>query len=48
MVTYNGKKKQSVWRGKPCNNLYGTDSTIFKPLLEPTDEIAAFAPDLCR
>lgn len=48
MVTFNGKKKMSYWRGKPCNDLTGTDSTIFPPFTKPEEDVVAFSHDICR
>nr|WVD93741.1 sensory neuron membrane protein 1b [Graphosoma rubrolineatum] len=48
VVKFNGKETQDIWSGPECNALRGTDSTIFPPFIEDSDEIVSFAPDLCR
>ncbi|XP_075232893.1 sensory neuron membrane protein 1-like isoform X2 [Lycorma delicatula] len=48
VVAYNGKPELKVWDGPECNQLRGTDSTVFPPFIQPGVEIVSFAPDLCR
>lgn len=47
VVSYNGKTKMDSWSGDPCNEIKGTDSTIFPPFRDAKEDIVAFAPDLC-
>ncbi|XP_049795759.1 sensory neuron membrane protein 1-like [Schistocerca nitens] len=47
VVAFNGEPKMSSWRGDPCNDLRGTDSTIFPPFRDPKEPIVAFGADLC-
>nr|QHR83074.1 sensory neuron membrane protein 1 [Ceracris nigricornis] len=48
VVAFNGENKLATWRGDPCNDLRGTDSTIFPPFITPNDTIHIFAHDICR
>jgi hypothetical protein len=48
LVEFKDQKVQTVWDGKECNELRGTDSTIFPPFLTKKDKIESFVPDLCR
>jgi hypothetical protein len=48
LVEFKDQKLQTVWDGKECNELRGTDSTIFPPFLTNKDKIEGFLPDLCR
>lgn len=48
MVQFKGENALTVWSGDKCNNLTGSDSTIFPPFLTPQDPVAAFTPELCR
>ncbi|KAK9507148.1 hypothetical protein O3M35_007061 [Rhynocoris fuscipes] len=48
VVAFNGKPALEVWSGPECNAFQGTDSTIFPPFISEEDELASFAPDLCR
>nr|WGC55103.1 sensory neuron membrane protein 1 [Psyttalia incisi] len=48
MVEFKGEKVQEVWADEgSCNNLTGTDSTIFHPLLFEDEDLVSFAPDMC-
>ncbi|XP_069696282.1 sensory neuron membrane protein 1-like [Periplaneta americana] len=48
LVEFRDQPEQTVWSGKPCNTLNGTDSTIFPPFLTKKDNITGFLADLCR
>nr|CAD7197008.1 unnamed protein product [Timema douglasi] len=48
VVEFNGQKKLSSWSGEKCNEISGTDGTIFPPFLTSEDKILAFSPELCR
>jgi hypothetical protein len=48
LVEFKDKKLQTVWDGQTCNELRGTDSTIFRPFLTNKDKIEGFLPELCR
>jgi hypothetical protein len=48
VVQFKGENALTVWSGDKCNNLTGSDSTIFPPFLTPQDPVAAFTPELCR
>ncbi|XP_060531540.1 uncharacterized protein LOC132705124 [Cylas formicarius] len=48
IVTYDGEKKQGVWNGTKCNQILGTDGTIFPPFLKKEEGLMSFSPDLCR
>nr|CAD7452862.1 unnamed protein product [Timema tahoe] len=48
VVEFNGQKKLSSWSGEKCNEISGTDGTIFPPFLTSEDNILAFSPELCR
>lgn len=48
LVEFKDQRLQAVWDGQKCNELRGTDSTIFPPFLTNKDKIEGFLPDLCR
>lgn len=48
VLEYEGEDELNVWPGDECNKLKGTDSTIFAPLMKPSDGLWTFSADLCR
>jgi hypothetical protein len=48
VVEFKDQEVQNVWDDDKCNELRGTDSTIFPPFLTKKDKIEGFFPDLCR
>lgn len=49
IVTFNGESEQDVWSDEGnCNEIKGTDGTIFPPFLARDEGMWAYAPDLCR
>lgn len=47
VVAIDGQKEQAVWKDH-CNQIEGTDGTIFPPFLTEKDPLASFSADLCR
>lgn len=37
-----------VWSDDKCNEIKGTDSTIFAPFIKKEQELWAFEPAMCR
>ncbi|KAL1489742.1 hypothetical protein ABEB36_013677 [Hypothenemus hampei] len=48
IVTYDTKFKMEVWNDTKCDVIFGTDGTIFPPMLKKEEGLASFSPDLCR
>lgn len=48
IIEYDEKKEMEVWPTKECNQIRGTDGTIFPPFLTIEEGIVSYAPDLCR
>ena len=48
MLKFNDEIELDVWDGDECNQLLGTDSTIFAPFHDTKDLLWAFGADLCR
>ncbi|KDR22466.1 Lysosome membrane protein 2, partial [Zootermopsis nevadensis] len=48
LVEFKDQSVQNVWNGEKCNELRGTDSSIFPPFLTKKDKIESFLPELCR
>lgn len=48
VVSYNDQTEIDTWDGDDCNEIKGTDSTIFHPFIKKTDKLNAFTPDICR
>lgn len=38
----------NVWSGSPCNDIRGTDGTIFPPFLTKEKRVWAHSVDICR
>lgn len=47
-IAINGEKELDVWDEGKCNEIRGTDGTIYAPFLRKTDDYWVFAPTLCR
>ncbi|XP_011292727.1 sensory neuron membrane protein 1-like [Musca domestica] len=48
VLEYDNDEQLNIWPEDECNQLRGTDSTIFAPLMSPSDGLWSFSPDLCR
>nr|AMA98188.1 chemosensory protein [Blattella germanica] len=48
VVEFEDQDTLDVWSGDKCNELKGTDATIFPPFLTKKDKIEGFLTDLCR
>lgn len=48
IIEFNGKSELNKWEGNSCNQIVGTDSTIFPPFLAKEDGIWSFEPAICR
>ena len=49
IVSFNGEPQIKVWNEPGiCNDINGTDGTIFVPFMTEETIIRAFSPDLCR
>ncbi|CAG7726152.1 unnamed protein product [Allacma fusca] len=51
ILTWNDKSTLSYWRGTPedgCNQINGTDSTIFPPFMTKETKVEAFSSQICR
>lgn len=48
IVKYDDKPVIDNWPTKHCNEIHGTDGTIFPPFLTEEEGLVSFAPDLCR
>lgn len=48
VLEFNGRSSMSVWSGRTCNMINGSDSTLFYPMKTPPEKIYAFSPDICR
>nr|QAB43878.1 sensory neurone membrane protein SNMP2a [Oedaleus asiaticus] len=49
VLSYDNSSRLKVWTpaSSPCNDIRGTDSTIFPPFRDPKEPIVAFGADLC-
>ncbi len=45
---YNFQRSVPYWTNKYANMINGTDSTIWHPGAQKTDEVYIYSPDLCR
>ncbi|XP_050423763.1 sensory neuron membrane protein 1-like isoform X2 [Adelges cooleyi] len=48
VIRFNGKDKINTWPGDECNQIYGTDTTIFQPFIKRETILASFSGDICR
>nr|QAB43879.1 sensory neurone membrane protein SNMP2b [Oedaleus asiaticus] len=50
VLSYDNSSRLKVWTpaSSPCNDIRGTDSTIFPPFITPNHTIHIFAHDICR
>lgn len=50
IITWNNRTIITNWGGDSCNQIKGTDSTIFRPKLDDgdADEIYVYNTDICR
>lgn len=48
VIRFNGKSKLDVWPEEECNNISGTDTTIFPPYITIETNLASFSGDICR
>lgn len=49
ILEYEGEKEIDIWEtGSHCNEIMGTDGTIFPPFQDPKDGIWVFQPSICR
>lgn len=46
--TWNGKKSVDYWNDIYCNMINGTDGAIYPPLVDTSEKVYIFTPDLCR
>ncbi|KAJ8971698.1 hypothetical protein NQ317_014681 [Molorchus minor] len=47
IIEYDGNAEIDTWPTEECNQIKGTDGTIFPPLLTKEEGLVSFAPDLC-
>lgn len=48
VIQFNGESEMDYWEGDKCNQIHGTDGTIFPPFHKKTDDYWVFAPPICR
>lgn len=48
MVSYDGEPALSKWGPGRCNDINGSDGTIFTPFMTQDTIIRAFSADICR
>lgn len=48
VIQYDGDSQLDAWHEGSCNEIRGTDGTVFPPYLADEDEVWAFSPELCR
>ncbi|CAH0560924.1 unnamed protein product [Brassicogethes aeneus] len=48
IVKYDNQSVIENWPTKQCNEIHGTDGTIFPPFLTNEEGLVSFSPDLCR
>lgn len=47
VVMFDGKSKMDKYSGDPCNDIRGTDTTIFPPFMGRSD-VWSFGAEICR
>lgn len=47
---YNGKTEMDYWNGLPCNEVKGSDTTMFPPFMDTENpkDIWNFGAEVCR
>lgn len=48
MIEFNEEPELDVWDGDECNQIRGTESSIFPPFMAKEDGIWAFEANICR
>lgn len=48
VIEYDGEPEVDAWDGDECNEIRGTESSIFPPFMAKEDGIWAFEANLCR
>lgn len=48
IVKWKHNKKLSFWSGDYCNQIKGTDGSIFSPFTTPSHNLSIFSTDICR
>ncbi|XP_063530203.1 sensory neuron membrane protein 2-like [Cydia strobilella] len=49
IVSYKGKKVMNTWRDPYCNQLNGSDASVFPPVADsPLNRLYTFEPEVCR
>lgn len=48
IIEYDEETEMDVWDGDECNEIRGTDGTVWPPYLDVGKDVYAFSPALCR
>lgn len=48
VVKFNDKTEMDYWDGMPCNQIKGSDTTMYPPFMEGTGDIWNFGAEICR
>lgn len=48
VLEYNGMTEMKAWSGDECNQISGTDGTLFPPFADKNDGFTFFIPQMCR